>query len=125
LKPDYGLRLLRDGVAREVDHFFYDFRLYSLTVLGRAQYSTMVELPHDGEVYALSVDFSGAQLNAILSKAPARVAAFIGAELARDPVTPRTIDLDGSVSFGIRARLGQLQRAARENFVPLVCEQIF
>lgn len=124
LKPDYGLRLLQDGVAREVDHFFHEFRLDSLTVLGRGQYSTMVELPYDGEVYALSVDFSGAQLNDILSKAPAGVAAFIRAELARDAAAPRTIDLEGSVSFGIRARLGQLQKAARESFVPLVCEEI-
>ncbi len=39
-KPDYGLRQMNDGVSREVDQFFYDFRLWSLTVLGRGQYST-------------------------------------------------------------------------------------
>jgi hypothetical protein len=56
-KPDFGLRLLREGITPKVDHFFYDFRLYSLTVLGRGQYSTMVEKPYAGELHALSLDF--------------------------------------------------------------------
>lgn len=84
----------------------------------------MVELPYGGEVCALSLDFNGHQLNDILSRATARVATFIRAELARDPASPRTIDLDGEVPFGVRARLGQLQEGARETFVPLVCQEI-
>ena len=31
MKPDYGLRLLQDGVASNVDLFFYDFTLFSIT----------------------------------------------------------------------------------------------
>jgi hypothetical protein len=34
-KPDYGSRLMNTGVGPDVDHFFYDFRLYNLTVLTR------------------------------------------------------------------------------------------
>lgn len=121
-KPDYGLRLMRDGIS--VDQYFYDFRLYSLSVLGRGQFSTMVEIPHAGELHALSLDFNQKQLEQILSKAPPSLAAFLRAELARDPASPRTIDFEGEISFGVRARPGQLQKVQRESFVPLVAQEI-
>ncbi len=123
-KPDYGLRLRNDGISREVDQFFYDFRLYSLIVLGRGQYSTGVEMPLVGELHALSFDFNQEQLEQILSKAPPQIAVYLRQELSRDPVTPRTIDFEGEVVFGVRARLGELQRAQRESFVPLVAQEI-
>ena len=123
-KPDYGLRLMNSGVGRHVDHFFYDFRLYSLTVLNRGQYSTMVDLPREGEACALSLDFNQEQLEQILSKASPQLGAFLRKELARDPSSPRTIDFEGEVAFAVRARLGQLQVVQRESFVPLVAQEI-
>ena len=122
-KPDYGFRLMRTGVGGDVDQFFHDFRLYSLTVLGGGQYSTMVDVPSDGEVCALSLDFDHRQLEQILSKASPELAAFLRKEISRDP-SPRTIDFDGEVAFGVRARLGQLQVVQRESFVPLVAQEI-
>ena len=123
-KPDYGLRLMRDGISRDVDHSFYDFRLFSLTVLARGQYSTMVEKPYSGELHALSLDFDQRQLEQILAKATPQLTAFIRAELARDPASARTIDFEGEVAFGVRARLGQLQNVQRESFVPFVAQEI-
>ena len=32
-KPDYGLQLMNDGYTEKQIHHFYDFKLYSLTVL--------------------------------------------------------------------------------------------
>ncbi|MBU0500347.1 MAG: hypothetical protein KJ558_10950 [Gammaproteobacteria bacterium] len=123
-KPDYGLKLRNDGISQKVDHNFYDFRLYSLTVLGRGEYSTMVEMPFDGNVYAMSLDFSQNHLDKILSKAPQSISRFLNGELSRDPNTPRTIDFDGEVVFGVRARLGELQRVQKESFVPFVAQEI-
>ena len=123
-KPDYGLRLMSTGVARDVDHYFYKFRLYSLTVIDHGQYSTMVELPWGGESYALSLDFNQAQLEQILLKAPKELASFLRTELSRDPSSPRTVDFDGEVTFAVRARRGQLQALERERFVPLVAQEI-
>jgi hypothetical protein len=123
-KPDYGFRLMNDGTSRDVDQYFYDFRLWSLTVLGRGQYSTMVDMPHGGELHALSLDFNQQQLDRILSQAPPQVANFLRKEIARNPSEPRTIDFDGEVVFGVRARLGQLQRVQSESFVPLVAQEI-
>jgi hypothetical protein len=76
-KPDYGLRLLNDGFSRTADLFFYEFRLYSISVLGNGAYSTMVEQRYDGELYALSLDFNHAQLEQILVGADPTLAAFI------------------------------------------------
>lgn len=126
-KPDYGLKLLNDGCSKDVDHIFYDFRLYNLSILGQKQYSTMVDMPYDGEVYALSLDFNERQLFQILTKAAPMLQAYIKAELAREHESPRFIRLDGidvHVSFGVRARLGQLQKVEKESFVPLVAVEI-
>jgi hypothetical protein len=109
-KPDYGLRLMNQGLSKDVDLQFYDFRLWSLTVLGRGQYSTMVEMPYAGELHALSFDFNQSQFEQIISKAKPQLIKYIRSELARDPSSPRTIDFDGEVVFGVRSRLGELQK---------------
>jgi len=123
-KPDYGLRLLREGVSPNVDQYFYDFCLYSLSILGLGQYSTMVDMPYAGEMHALSLDFDETHLAKILVKVPEQLRASLAGQLAADPATPRTIDIDGVVRFGVRARLGAIQTVQRESFVPLVVQEI-
>ena len=123
-KPDYGLRLLKNGVSTSVDHFFYDFRMPDLIIMGNGQYSTMVEMPFDGELHALSLDFNQQQLDQILEKAPLKIADQIRKEIDHDPMTPRAIDFEGEISFVVRARLGGLQKAQNETFVPLIIQDI-
>jgi hypothetical protein len=124
-KPDYGLRLLKDGYSPNTDLYFYEFRLYSISVLGVGDYSTMVEKRYDGETHALSLDFNGAQLEKILAGAEPDVTAFVRAELSKDPISSRTIELDPFVSFAVRARMGRLETAStNEQFVPLVAQEI-
>jgi hypothetical protein len=98
--------------------------LYSLTLLGHEQYSTMVEIPFSDEQYALSLDFNQEQLDQILSKATPQVSTSVRRLMTCDPLTPRTIDFEGEVIFGVRARLGELQRVKHENFVPLIAQEI-
>jgi hypothetical protein len=123
--PDYGLRLLREGISGTVDIFFYDFHLYDVTVLGRGQYSTVVQTPYEGQIHALSLDFDHTHLEQILLKADARLASFLRSELSRDPKSPRSIELGDGVGFGVRARLGKLEIGAREQFVPLLAQEIW
>jgi hypothetical protein len=94
-------------------------------VLGRGEYSTTVETPYQGELHALSLDFNHDQLEQILQKTEQHLATFLRTELSRDPVSPRTIDFDGHLEFSVRTKLGQLQTAAKEQFVPLVAQEIF
>ena len=125
-KPDYGLRLLKDGVSSTVDHRFYDFRLYSLSVIARGQYSTMVELPYGEEIYALSLDFSQSQLDQILAKASPSLQQYIRAQLSADPATPPKGNFfDGGVSLG-GERFGEIPQAATKGiFALLVAEEIW
>jgi len=124
MRPDFGLRLMKDGFPKGALQYFYDFRLYSLSVLRPGQYSTMVDMSYAGEVYALSLDFNHKQLEQILAKGPPSLAGFLRAEISQDPSTPRTIDFDGEISFGVAARLGELQHTGRETFVPLIAVEI-
>jgi len=124
-KPDFGLRQMKEGVSSSVDQLFHNFSLYSLTVLGRGQYSNMVDMPLAGELHALSLDFNQQQLDDILAKAPPRIAAAIRTEISKDPYRQRTIDFEGEVVFGVRARLGSLQKVESEQFVPLIAMEIF
>lgn len=123
--PDYGLKLISDGIPQDVALFFYDFRLFSLTVLSLGQYSTMVEFPRDGQRYALSLDFNEEQLTGLLAKADPNIASFIRGELAGDPTSPRTIDFDGEIQFGVKARIGKPQLGLSEPFVPLIAVEIW
>ncbi|MGD9848058.1 MAG: hypothetical protein AB7T15_03110 [Desulfuromonas sp.] len=123
-KPDYGLRLLCDGVSPETDHFFYSFPLFSVTVLGRGQYSTMVEDYIGSELHALSLDFNQEQLEQILAKGESNMVQWLRDDLDADPTSQRTIELAGVITFGVRARLGTLQKGAYESFVPLVVQEI-
>ena len=121
-KPDYGLRLMKEGYTVNIDINFHDFRLYCISIIGRGQYSTMVEIPYGGINHALSLDFSRAQLEQILIRCDYALRAYILQELRNE--TPRTIDLPGEVSFGVRARLGSVQTVQKEQFVPLVAQEI-
>jgi len=122
--PDYGLRQLEDGLRSDLDQVFHDFRLFSITVLGRGQYSTMVQMPLAGKMHALSLDFSQSHLDRILAQAEPRLAAFIRGELKRDPATPRNIDFEGFVSFAVRAHIGPVQVNGKERYAPLVAQEI-
>jgi len=115
---------MKDGFSPNLDFCFHDFRLFSLSVLGPGKYTTMVEMPYEGESHALSPDFNQKQLEQILSKAAPQIRDQIFAEIARDPASHRTICIEGDVSFAVRARLGQLQKVQGESFVPLVATEI-
>ena len=68
-KPDYGLKLLQDGITRDVSIHFPQFLLYSITVLDYEKYSSMVEIPYDNQVYAVSIDFNHEQVQDMLKYA--------------------------------------------------------
>lgn len=118
-KPDYGLKLLQLGVTSEVDLNLFDFPLYSLSVLGEGKFSTMVELPMDGTLHALSLDFTRDQLDVILDNSKSSSVQHIKEELLFDSSIPREITIDDPIVFDVVARLGDLQSNQKESFVPL------
>jgi hypothetical protein len=124
LKSDYGLFLAAQGVTRDVEHFLYDFRLYEISVLGEGQYTTMVNLPAESELYAMSLDFDAIMLQKILQRSADQVRDLVERELSADPSTPRTIELPQPIRLGVVAKLGAKQTVAKEQFIPLVAQRL-
>jgi hypothetical protein len=122
-KPDYGLALVNAGVSRLVDLYVYAFKVFGIDVLGPNAYSTIVDGFYEETLHALSLDFNREQLEIILSKAAPDVAADVRRQLASSSPAKK-IDLSRPITMGIRARLGELQFAANEQFVPLIVQDI-
>jgi hypothetical protein len=123
--PDYGLRRMRDGATGDLDIYLYDVLLDGIDVLERGQFSTMVEVPYQGEAHALSLDFGQKHLDDILAMGSVELQQFVLSELSRDPDSSREIEFEEDVVCGVRARLGTVQEAEDERFVPLVVQEIF
>jgi len=124
-KPDYGFRLLNEGLRPGCEHVFYNFPLYNLSIIGPGQFSTFAEIPIDGVLHALSIDFSTSELKTIFSIAGTNKAFPITSEFFKDPITPRTIELSGNIVVGVKAILGNPQKSEKESFVPLIAIEIF
>jgi hypothetical protein len=84
----------------------------------------MVNLPAEGKVYAMSLDFDAMMLQKILQRSPGQVRNLVERELVEDPSTPRTIELAQPIQLGAVARLGVKQTVAKEEFIPLVAQRL-
>ena len=124
LKPDYGLRLKKDGRDSSVNLCFPGFAVYNLAVLSRDRYSTCVDIPYAGQFHAMSLDFGPDHLEAILSRGSPRLRMFVKSQLVQDPSTPRDIDLPEVVHCCVCARLGEEQQGRYESFIPLTVQSI-
>ena len=123
-KPDYGLKLLQDGVSNEVSIHFPQFVIYSITVLDYEKYSTMVEIPYDNQVYAVSIDFTQEQLQEMMKFASKNAVEQITENLDADMFTQRTIDINEPFMVDLTVSLGELQRNQYEEFVPFVIRSV-
>lgn len=123
-KPDYGLKLLQDGISNEVSIHFPQFVLYSITILDYEKYSSMVEIPYDNQVYAVSIDFTHEQLQDMLKYASKNALQQISENLDSDMFTQRTIDIEEPFMIDITISLGKLQRSQHEEFVPFIVKSV-
>lgn len=117
--PDFGLMLLRSGTEPDTIINFYDFRFYSISAVGRAQFTTMVNIPVEGELHALSLDFDGEMLLEILNHSPTLEMVKTVLEWVENLTEPCTLELPAPIHVGVSVALGQLQTNARESYVPL------
>ena len=123
-KPDYGLKLLQDGISSDVSIHCPQFLLYSITVLDYEKYSSMVEIPYDNQVYAVSIDFNHEQLQDMLKYASKNALQQITENLDSDMFTQRTIDIEEPFMIDITISLGKLQRSQHEEFVPFIVKSV-
>ena len=124
LKPDYGLRLKRDGYSPSVEIYLPAFAVYNLMVLSQGQYSTCADILYVEQLHAISLDFGPDHLEAILLRGSPRLRMFVKLQLDPDPATPRTIDFPEPVYCSVSAHLGEEQQGPYENFIPLAVQSI-
>ena len=124
MKPDYGLYLWESGARTDARYTFYDFRLFNISLLEDGQYTTLVVFPVEGQRYALSLDFTRAQLDQLLARVSPEVQSAVRKNLEHSRVGD-CIDLDEAIAFGVTAHLGELQVNGNERYVPFVAQDFF
>lgn len=120
LRPDYGLRMRREGLDAGTVQHFYDVPIDGFEVLGDGRYTLAVDRMVSGERHCISFDFGQDILAAVLSALPRRTANAIRRELARGSDGPKSFKVNSVRCDWLSARLGELQRGRAESFVPLV-----
>ncbi len=106
------------------EKIFYGFRLGNLTVLDAGVYAAKDRVPLGGEWYTLALSFTKTHLDRILLVAPPEVAELLEKELTWDPSTPRTIDFEGEVVFGVRARTDTFRGVEMNESLQFIVEEI-
>jgi hypothetical protein len=124
LKPDLGLRYVRDGYNKEVIISFYGVSFEDVSFLTPDLCSVMLEYPYDGAVHALSFDFSDKIFGQLLSKLPAASQqSFISSINGKRLPFTAALPMQVTVSV-IECHLGEPQRVEKEEFVPFVITRI-
>jgi hypothetical protein len=124
MKPDYGAPLHSQQIGPDVLLNFYDVQICELMLTDPPGLTTMLEIAHDGEEYAVSFDFTRDAAAHLLARCDDSV--FARLEDAASATTPsaRTIALNPPVSVHLVARLGALQRSPEEVFAPLLVHRV-
>ena len=117
----YGLKMMKKGIGKDEDFFFHDFKLFDIALLGPNRYSSMANFVYEEE-HAPSLNFNLNHLKPITTKAEPGVIDL--AEIMSNRSFPQAIDYDGSVTFTVRARLGDLVQVEKEDFVPFIVQEI-
>jgi hypothetical protein len=123
MKPDLGLRYLRDGYSKEVIISFYGVSFEYVSFLTPDLCSVMLEYPYNGVVHAISFDFSDKIFGQLLSKLPAvSQQSFISSISGKR--LPFTASLPMQVAASvIECHLGELQQLKKRSlFLSLLRE---
>jgi len=124
-RPDYGLWLRKHGVSSAAAQQFYRIGIDHISIVGPSKYSTLVTVTHGSQEFAASLDFDQRVLRKLLTRIPQADSDRLALDLQADSTGNRTLELANPAFIGLTARLGNLQRGANEEFIPLVVEDVF
>jgi hypothetical protein len=121
MKPDYGLMLLRNGFG-PVRQYFYGVPVTHLLACAPGLFTFLVNRMHENVEYALSFDFTSAQVGDLLLKTPGR-GTDLSVKVAEAQIG-HTVEFETPIVVDIEATLGQPQRNDKEEFVPFVVSRV-
>ena len=120
IRPDYGLRILREGYDPSVLLHFYNVPIDGFDVFGDGQYTLTVDKMYAGERHCISFDFDAEVLDVILSALPRATEESIRRELVKEADVPKSFRIDRVCCNHVSALLGEVQTGRDDRFVPLV-----
>ncbi|MDQ3398023.1 MAG: hypothetical protein M3511_09685 [Deinococcota bacterium] len=121
---DFGLRLIRDGASPDMDVHIVPFELDHISIVSDELFTTISNMEFDGEPHAVSLDFGVKILEAIRVLCSDEIAQFIAGQLSANSFEGYTIELPEPVALAVTARLGKMQTAEKEQYVPLVVQSV-
>jgi len=121
LRPDFGYKLSRLGMASGTDITMIGTRLGMFAKLDESLYSATVNTDFAGEDHCVSFDFTPEKLPLLLAGLPGDLAAQFLHALSRAPFQACA---DLVVEADLRTHLGELIKVEHETFVPLVVDAI-
>jgi hypothetical protein len=119
---DFGLHLAQNGASTEMDILLAPFVLNRISVVNETLFTTISGMDFDGETYAVSLDFGAEILQGIKRLYPKKTALLIESELQDQYVKGHTLFLPKPLELAVTARLGEVQKAQYEDFIPLVVQ---
>lgn len=125
---DLGYSYIEQGLDKndfgeKISHYFYGVSFDHISFISDGLFSTMVNTRANGEIYAASFDFSAEILEQILSL----VSSLDKAHIERMVAGKRagSVDLERPISIkNIQAKVGNVERNAKEIYAPFVIESI-
>jgi hypothetical protein len=124
MKPDYGALLHSQQVGPNVLLNFYDVEIFEISVTDPPGLTTMLEVSHGGETYAVSFDFTPDAAAHLLARCEESVFARLEDAASATTLRERSVELDPPIRINIEARLGALQQSPREVFAPLLVHRV-
>jgi hypothetical protein len=122
--PDFGLCLMRRGASRDTDILLVPFVLEQISVVSAGLFTTISNFDFLDDTYAVSLDFDTTILEDIKRLCSTKTARLIEKELQNAGAKARTVVLPEPVELAVTARLGEVQSAAYEEFLPLVVQSV-
>lgn len=122
--PDFGLRLVRAGASPEMEIQLVPFELDRISVVNEELFTTISNMVLLGEPHAVSLDFDAEILKAIKELCPKKTASQIEEQLQNNFTKGHTLMFPRSIKLSVTGRLGEIQTARYEQFVPLVVHSV-
>jgi hypothetical protein len=116
LKPDYGLKLSKDGFSKDGNIVLHSFLFDHVVRIDTSTYSTMSVILYNDTEYAISIDYSYSQLQEILNCAPNNLVDSLKLSTKKIQIG-QVLNLE-PFTVSLTLQLGELVEAAYESFVP-------
>lgn len=121
LRPDFGFKVSRLGLAKSAELLMISVRLGMFAQVNQTLFSATVDTEFADELHCVSFDFHREQLPLLVAGLPTELKdEFLGA-LARAPFQAGA---DLELEVDLRCHLGEFIQVEHEGFIPLIIDEV-